>query len=175
MLSNEISPSDPEKEQARQSLEDQLIAFAGHMNAAEYRLISLLDEFDQAQGWQSDGILSFSHWLNWKLGMGAVIAREKVRVARALRDLPLTREAFRLGEISYTKVRAITRAGTTENEDFLLMIARHGTASHLETLVRKFKRAEVRSGPWNLDGRLRCIPLNRNQHNGEEKAVLTRA
>ena len=116
-----LSPSGPDQEQVRQSLEDQLIAFAGHMNAAEYRLISLLDEFDQAEGWQSDGILSFSHWLNWKLGMGAVIAREKVRVARALRDLPLTREAFRLGEISYTKVRAITRAGTTENEEFLLM------------------------------------------------------
>jgi hypothetical protein len=143
MLSNEISSASAQTEQVRQSLEDQLIAFAGHMNAAEFRLICLLDEFDQAKGWQSDGILSFSHWLNWKLGMGAVIAREKVRVARALRDLPLTTEAFRLGEISYTKVRAITRAGTAENEDFLLMIARHGTASHLENLVRKFKRAEV--------------------------------
>ena len=84
MLSNEISSASAQTEQVRQSLEDQLIAFAGHMNAAEYRLISLLDEFDQAEGWQSDGILSFSHWLNWKLGMGAVIARERVRVARAL-------------------------------------------------------------------------------------------
>jgi hypothetical protein len=144
MIPISTPPANLEKEQARQSLEDQLIAFAGHMNAAEYRLICLLDGFDQAEGWQGDGICSFAHWLNWKLGMGSVIAREKVRVVRALRDLPLTTEAFRLGEISYTKVRAITRAGTPENEDFLLTIARQGTASHLEKLVRKFKRAEMR-------------------------------
>ena len=76
MLFNKTTPSSAEKEAAPQLLEDQLITFAGHLNAAEYRLIWLLDEFDQAKRWQSDGILSFSHRLNWKLGMGAVIARE---------------------------------------------------------------------------------------------------
>lgn len=36
-------------------------------------------------------------------------AREHVRVARALGDLPLTHAAFARGELSYAKVRAITR------------------------------------------------------------------
>ena len=30
-----------------------------------------------------------------------------------------------------------------------------------------------RSGPKKLDSRLRCIPLNRNLQDGEEKTVLT--
>ena len=67
-------------------------------------------------------------------------AREKVRVANALADLSKIRASFAKGEISYSKVRAMTRVATSENEDYLLMIARHGTAHHVETLVRKYRR-----------------------------------
>ena len=51
--------------------------------------------------------------------------REKVRVANALVDLPKIRQSFSSGEISYSKVRAMTRVATAENEDYLLMIAKH--------------------------------------------------
>ena len=73
------------------------------------------------------------------IGLNEVVAREKVRVARALTDLPLIDEAFRLGKLSYSKVRAITRIGTPNNQDFLLMIAEYGTASHIEQLARKYR------------------------------------
>ena len=69
-------------------------------------------------------------------------AREKVRVANALADLAKISESFASGEISYSKVRAMTRVATAENEDYLLMIARHGTAHHVETLVRKYRRVK---------------------------------
>ena len=64
-----------------------------------------------------------------------------MRVANALGDLPKISEAFRLGEVSYSKVRAIARVATADNEDYLLMIARHGTAHHVETLVSGYRRA----------------------------------
>ena len=69
-------------------------------------------------------------------------AREKVRVANALGELPKISESFAKGEISYSKVRAMTRVATADNEDYLLMIAQHGTAYHVETLVRKYRRAK---------------------------------
>ena len=69
-------------------------------------------------------------------------AREKVRIANALADLPNTSATFARGEISYSKVRAMTRVATPENEDYLLMIAKHGTGHHMETLVRKYRRAK---------------------------------
>lgn len=124
------------------NLEQELLTLGAQIDAATYRFIKLLAHFDEANGWQGDGIKSFAHWLNWKLGMNSVIAREKVRTARALADLPQVDEAFSKGEISYTKVRALTRVATPENEDYLLGIARHGTGAHMERLVRSFRRCK---------------------------------
>ena len=123
-----------------EAIESRLMALAGQLSATEYQLLSLLDEFDQRGGWHGDGIKSFAHWLNWKLGMGPVIAREKVRIARALRDLPSIGDAFSRGTVSYSKVRAITRIATPTNESYLLQIAEYGTASQLERLCRQYKR-----------------------------------
>ncbi|HEY8519282.1 MAG TPA: DUF222 domain-containing protein [Gammaproteobacteria bacterium] len=114
----------------------------GHISAATYRFLALVAEFDRRQGWAYDGCANCAQWLNWQCGIGAVAAREKVRVARALESLPKIREAFRLGAVSYSKVRAMTRVATPENEDILLNVAEHGTASHLERLVQKYRRAE---------------------------------
>ena len=67
-----------------------------------------------------------------------MMGREKVRVARALGDLPLIDAAFSGGEISYSKVRAMTRVATPENESFLMQIAEYGTSQHMEFLVKKY-------------------------------------
>jgi hypothetical protein len=66
--------------------------------------------------------------------------REKLRVAHALKHLPAVSAAFGRGELSYSKVRAITRIGDAHNEEFLLGIAHYGTASQLERLVRTYRR-----------------------------------
>jgi hypothetical protein len=99
-------------------------------------------EFDQQQLWELDGICSCAHWLNWKCGIGMNAGREKVRVANALGDLPKISAAFRNGEISFSKVRAITRVATQENQDLMLQIARHGTAHHVESVVSGYRRAQ---------------------------------
>lgn len=122
------------------ALEQEITRIAGHINAIDYYFLKLLADFDEREGWCGDGIKSYAHWLNWKCGLGAVEAREKVRIARSLRDLPQISEAFRTGEISYSKVRAMTRVATPDNEAYLLHIARYGTAAHVEKLVRGYRR-----------------------------------
>jgi len=72
--------------------------------------------------------------------MGA--AREKVRVAHRLTELPKINSAFETGVLSFSKVRAMTRVATLDNEDYFLMIAKHGTASHLSQLISKSKIVE---------------------------------
>jgi len=69
-------------------------------------------------------------------------AREKVRVARALADLPKIDQGLSMGELSYSKVRAMTRIADASNEDYLMMIAKHGTAHHVEKLVSKYRSAK---------------------------------
>jgi hypothetical protein len=81
--------------------------------------------------------------LSWRTGIAAGAAREKVRAARALRSLPRVGEAMQRGELSFAKVRAITRVATPENESDLLEVARSGTAAHVERIVRTWRRLDT--------------------------------
>ena len=64
-----------------------------------------------------------------------------MRVAHRLKELPLVREAFSRGELSYCKVRALARVATPVTEAGLLEIARHATGAQLEKLVRGYAGA----------------------------------
>ncbi|MGY6554570.1 MAG: DUF222 domain-containing protein [Wenzhouxiangella sp.] len=123
-------------------LEDQITELAAHIHAADYRFLCLVREFDTAGGWTGPGLHSCAHWLNWKCGIGLNAAREKVRVAHALAELPHISSSFAGGRISYSKVRAMTRVASPNNEQFLLRIALNGTASHVERAVRLYRRAK---------------------------------
>ncbi|MEH6451103.1 MAG: DUF222 domain-containing protein [Oleispira sp.] len=120
-------------------LADKITTIAGQINAANYRFLKLIAEFDRREAWEGPGIRSCAYWLNWKCGININAAREKVRVARALEELPEINEAFEKGELSYSKVRAMTRAATDLNESYLLDIAQYGTAQHVEKLVGTFR------------------------------------
>lgn len=123
-------------------LESQITELAGQLNAANFRWLSLIAEFDRREGWVGGGLLSCAHWLNFKCGLALGAAREKVRVAHSLLALPKIAESMAHGALSYSKVRALTRVATPATEDALLMIALHGTASHVENIVRSFRRAQ---------------------------------
>jgi hypothetical protein len=128
--------------QDTQKLADEITRLAGHINAANYRFLSLVAEFDRLGGWSGAGIKSCAHWLQWKCGITSGAAREKVRVARSLEQLPKISTALANGELSYSMVRAISRKADASTEDYYLYIARHGTVSHVEQLVRKHDYAE---------------------------------
>lgn len=123
-------------------LENQITELAGHLNAANYRWLRLIAEFDRRNGWAGAKLISCAHWLNFKCGLNLGAARERVRVAHALPALPKIAASMARGELSYSKVRALTRIACADTEDGLLMIALHGTAHHVETLVRHYRRAE---------------------------------
>src|SRR5688500_13044387 len=123
-------------------LEDQIVELAGHLNAANYRFLSLLAEFDRRKGWNCRATRDCAHWLNWKCGIDMGAAREKVRTAHALANLPKIAAAMERGELSYAKVRALTRVACPNTEETLLMYALHGTAVHVERIVRDFRRCK---------------------------------
>jgi len=123
-------------------IEAEITELAAHIHAATYRLLELVREFDEREGWGGPGLKSCAHWLNWKCGIGLGAAREKVRVAHALKQLPQISDAFRRGTVSFSKVRAMTRVATPENEHYLMQIATYGTASHVERLVRQYRKVK---------------------------------
>jgi hypothetical protein len=125
--------------ESNDQLADQITTLSGQINAANYQFLKLIAEFDRRQAWEGFGIRSCAHWLNWKCGIAMSAAREKVRTARALEGLPGINTAFQKGELSFSKVRAMTRVATEENEAYLLNIAEYGTAQHMEVLVKAFR------------------------------------
>jgi hypothetical protein len=133
------SPITPPDDAELERLGDEIAELAAHVHAATYHLLVRLHEFDERCGW-SGGFKSCAHWLSWRTGIAPGAAREKVRVARALVRLPLLSEAMRRGELSFAKVRAATRVATLDNEQHLLELGRHGTAAHMEKVVRAWRK-----------------------------------
>src|SRR5437762_8321355 len=122
-------------------LGDQIAELAAHLDAATARLLELIREFDERGGWNT-GFRSCAEWLTWRVGLDPGAARERVRVARALGTLPRLAQALARGELSYAKVRALTRVATPETEERLLAVGQAGTAAHVERIVRGWRRVD---------------------------------
>ena len=145
-ISNMCSPAltmteTPAPSASLEELEREICELAAHIAAATCRWLELVAEFDARGGWAEWGVKSCAHWLSWRCSIGLGTAREHVRVAQRLRELPLIRETFSRGELSYCKVRALSRVATAETEPGLLEIARHATGAQLEKLVRCYSGA----------------------------------
>jgi uncharacterized protein DUF222/HNH endonuclease len=126
---------------ALERLGDEIAELSAHLEAATARLLTLIREFDARGGW-GNGFVSCAAWLSWRVGLNLGTARDHVRVARALGTLPLLSDALARGELSYAKVRALTRVATPETEARLLAVGRAGTAHHVERIVRGWRRVD---------------------------------
>jgi hypothetical protein len=80
------------------------------LNAETHRLLTLVREFDDRMGWAKWSCRNCAEWLAWRCGISLSAAREKVRTAQALRNAPAINMAFAERRLSYSKVRALTRA-----------------------------------------------------------------
>ena len=122
-------------------LGDEIAELSAHLEAATGRLLDLIRASDARGGWNT-GFRSCAAWLAWRVGLELGAARERVRVARALGALPGLAEALARGELSYAKVRALTRVATPATEARLLAVGRAGTAAHVERIVRGWRRVD---------------------------------
>ncbi len=129
-------------------LGDQIAELSAHLEAATARLLDLIREFDARGGWNT-GFRSCAAWLSWRVGLEPGAARERVRVARALGTLPALAEALARGELSYAKVRAITRVATPETEARLLAV---GPRPRDSTPAARSTSTRMRTAPWCCAG-----------------------
>ena len=113
------------------------------VSKATHRFLVLLREFDLRQGWKAYGNGDCAEWLDWKCGIARVTAQEKVRVAKALWVLPRIDAAFERGELSYSKVRAMSRVATDKNEEELLRIAIASSAAQVEAYCRRLRNGDA--------------------------------
>src|SRR5262249_57754945 len=108
------------------------------LDAAEAAWMRLLAEFDQRGGWALDGHGTCVSWLMAKCGLARSTASDRLRVATELVRRPVLAAAFGAGELSYSKVRALTKIVDVDDDAdrALVQAARAGTAGDMEKLYR---------------------------------------
>ena len=124
-----------------ETLDEEIVALTGRMTAQEYELLTLIRSFDERGGWLKWGSASCAEWLHWRCDLSLSAAREKVRVAHALKVLPRISAAFAEGRLSYSKVRALTRVASSANENELLDFALQVSASLVEQRCQQLRNA----------------------------------
>lgn len=160
-------------------LEDELATLASHLYAGTCRWLELVAELDRRGA--SAGCTS-AEWVAWRCGLTPRTAREHVRIARRLAELPRIRAAFGRGELSYAKVRALTRVADAVTEEELLPLALELTAAQLERAIRAYRRvtteeaAETQAAAyldwhWDEDGSM----VLRGRIAPEDAAILVQA
>jgi len=122
-------------------LDKSIVNLSARINASTYELLVLIREFDERAGWLKWGLENCTQWLHWRCDLSRSAAREKVRVAHALKALPEISAAFSKGTLSYSKVRALTRAATAMNERSLLDFALSTTAARVEERCQQLRNA----------------------------------
>jgi len=126
-------------------LDAAICTLAATLNAETHRLLTLVREFDDRMGWAKWSFGSCAEWLAWRCGISLSAAREKVRTAQALRNLPSIGAAFAEGRLSYSKVRALTRVVEWHDEDSLLEYALRATAAQVEERCRQLRNGRPES------------------------------
>jgi hypothetical protein len=132
----------PVGELPTERLEAELCQQAAHLDAALCRWLMILGEFDERAGYWAWECKTAAFFLNWRCGIAMRTAHQYVRVAKALRRLPLVSAAFSTGRLSSSEVRAITRIATPATEAQLLEWAPHATAAQMERIVAGYKKVE---------------------------------
>ena len=126
-------------------LDQNIVSLCNRINAATYELLVMIREFDEQGGWAQWGSLDCAKWLAWRCDLSLTTAREKVRVAHALNTLPRICHAFSAGELSYAKVREMTRVANRVNEKALVEFALRHTAVHVADRCRELRCGQEES------------------------------
>ncbi len=125
------------------ALAEQIANLSLRIDLTKHALLTHLRQFAAHEGWAGSGFVSLPAWLSWRIGISITTAREYVRVAEALGRMPIVDAAFAAGQLSYAKVRAITRAATPGTEQGLVDMAMHATGSQMDRLCAGYERTRV--------------------------------
>ncbi len=150
-----------------EELDKGILKLCTHINVATYELLVLIRQFDERAGYYKWALHNTSEWLAWRCDLSMTTAREKVRVAHALKTLPAISSAFSTGELSYSKVKEMTRVANRQNEDALVEFALRHTATTVADRCRELRfgspdSTETAARAWAN----RSLCISRNQERG---------
>lgn len=128
---------------------DELLESYRTLSRQAFRFLRQLREFDLGQGYRrprkaARAAANTAAWLNRACGIDQEAAREQLRIAYALLNLPLLEDAFEQGDLSYRKVSALTLVADAANEAALLDFALVMTETQVEDYCQRLGKSATR-------------------------------
>jgi hypothetical protein len=116
-----------------------------------------LRKAEALQIWKPLGMVNALDYMERVLGYAPRAAQERLRVARALGDLPELGEALAEGELSFSAVRELSRVATRGTEAEWIIAARDRNLREIEELVAGHRPGDLPEDPADPDIRTRVV------------------
>jgi hypothetical protein len=126
------------------------------------RVIALIDEAERRGLWAEwVGVKTLPEWVMHVASVSMHTAREYVRVMTALREMPKVNKSLAAGEVSFSKVREVTRIGERIGDEEALRLATLATGSQISRICRDYQQlsAEIESGPLPVRLPQDCVTM----------------
>ncbi len=117
------------------------------------RVIALIDEVERRGLWAEwVGVKTLTEWVMHVASVSMHTAREYVRVMTALREMPKVRRSLANGDVSFSKVREVTRLGERIGDDEALRLATLATGSQISRISQSYQQLadKIDNGPFPL-------------------------
>jgi hypothetical protein len=116
-----------------------------------------LREAEAVQIWRPLGMVSMIDYLERVLGYAPRTAQDRMRVARALGDLPALAGALGNGELGFSAVRELTRVATPATEEAWIANARGKNLREIEELVADHRPGDRPDDPPDPETRTHVV------------------
>ncbi len=114
------------------------------LDAEEAHLLRYAEEIKLWRGW---GFASMSEYMERAMGYAPRTAVERLRVARALAELPLTADALEQGALAHSAARELSRVAVPDTEAAWLEAARGKSLREVEAMVSGHKPGDRPADP----------------------------
>lgn len=141
----------------RKAIKDEAGRIAKERTTLDVRELRCLRKIEQFEIWRDDGHPTIYAYLEQCWGLSPRVARERMRVSRAMETLPRTEEAFAGHALHYSGVRELTRVATPTTEDQWLLATVGKTLREIEQLVRGREPGDLPNDPPREDTTIKTV------------------
>jgi hypothetical protein len=166
-----VFPFDPSRydDTPPEGIADAMDQLHAVQEVARFQLLQVIAAFVRTEGFRIDGVADAVTWITVRLGVSRQDARDHLRVAEALAELPHLAEVASTGQLSWEVTCALTEFATATTDAQLAEQARGMTAAHARRLARRHRVAtkqqdrearRTRSLTWHTDSANNMVVFN---------------
>ncbi|HEY5944245.1 MAG TPA: HNH endonuclease [Kofleriaceae bacterium] len=147
-----------------------IVKARGALDAQE---ATALREADALRLWRHYGYSSLLEYMEMEMGYTPRAALERLRVAKAIEELPVIAEKMEQGDLSFSAARELTRVATAETEGEWLAAAEDKNLRQVEDMVSGRKPGDKPTD--RADPKLRTRPMRFDAIDDETRALVFQA